>query len=393
MSTDYQSRFDFLKSDTSIEKNLDFLLSVLRPVTIIKAILVVALSTDRIMTGILVAGYIVHIILSPRLVFLLKRNVSSFVMFVSLAFFCAITMVSGPAAPSWLLFLSPLIPSIFLTPQKRLKVFLVVITNLTAAVVIFFSGRTIAAFLSQVGALTIFSLLFFRAYLYLDTQNKIIEKERERSDLLLHNILPHKVVERLKQAEPVTAVRFDMASILFADLVGFTTLSKHRKPEELISMLNKIFSEFDELVEQRSLEKIKTIGDAYMVAGGVPEMDAKHLSKIAELALDMRERLHGLSETLGESIQCRIGVHAGPLVGGVIGFKKFSYDVWGDTVNVASRLESHGVPGRIQVSEQLYEALKDHYLFEERGLVSLKGRGDVKTYFLHERLQPVNVPN
>ena len=386
MRPNADTRFDFLKSDTSIEENLEFLLKVLRPVTIIKVILVVALASDKITTGALVLGYISYIILAPHLVFRLKRNVSSMVMVGSLGFFCAITIVAGHQAPSWLLFMSPLIPSIFLTPNKNMKLGLVVIINVAAAVTLFLSGRPIPMFLSQVAALWIFSILFFRTYQYLDAQKTIIAKERERSDRLLHNILPHTIVERLKQNEPVNAVRFEMASILFADLVGFTELSSQRTPEELLAMLNEIFSEFDQLVEQRSLEKIKTIGDAYMVAGGVPEMDAKHLCKIADLALDMRDGIHRVTGNLGETIRLRIGVHAGPLIGGVIGFKKFSYDVWGDTVNIASRLESHGVPDAIQVSEQLYEALKGHYRFEERGLVPLKGRGELRTYFLHERV-------
>jgi class 3 adenylate cyclase len=211
---------------------------------------------------------------------------------------------------------------------------------------------------------------------------------RENQRLLL-NVLPARIAERLKRQEGIIAERFDNVSVLFADLVGFTPLSARLTPTELVEMLNQVFSTFDELVADRSLEKIKTIGDAYMVAGNLPEPRSDHLTAMAELALDMHERV-GKMTGPAAGLKLRVGLHIGSVVAGVIGIRKFIYDVWGDTVNTASRLESHGAPGRIHVSETVYARLQGNFSFESRGSIELKGRGSANTYFLTGLLpQPV----
>ena len=169
---------------------------------------------------------------------------------------------------------------------------------------------------------------------------------------------------------------------MFADIVGFTDLSGRISPQQLVDLLNQIFSRFDLIAESYKLEKIKTIGDAYMVVGGLPNPRADHAAAIATMAIDMLDAIAQFNVDTGEEFQIRIGINSGAVVAGVIGIKKFTYDLWGDTVNIASRMESHGNPGRIHVSEATYELIKDKFLFEERGTTHIKGKGEMQTYWL-----------
>jgi len=209
-----------------------------------------------------------------------------------------------------------------------------------------------------------------------------IEAEREKSERLLLNILPPAIAERLKQGEQIIADSFQEVTVLFADIVGFTPLSAKITPEALVIFLNEIFSAFDGLAKQHGLEKIKTIGDAYMVVGGLPTVHSDHAHAVAEMALDMRQAIADLAATNDQPFDIRIGIHTGPAVAGVIGATKFSYDLWGDTVNTASRMESHSLAGQIQVGLETYQRLQADYIFEERGQIELKGKGNLKTYFL-----------
>ena len=220
--------------------------------------------------------------------------------------------------------------------------------------------------------------------------------EQEKSEQLLLNILPKAIADQLKQnlwsfsqdalvrhnGTALIAEQFDEVTIMFADIVGFTPLSARISPQELVNLLNEIFSIFDQLAETHGLEKIKTIGDAYMVAGGLPTPRDDHADAIAKMALDMEKAITQFQADKGESFQIRIGINTGPVVAGVIGIKKFIYDLWGDTVNVASRMESQGEPGRIQVTATTYARLQDKYLFESRGTMLVKGKGEMTTYWL-----------
>ena len=179
--------------------------------------------------------------------------------------------------------------------------------------------------------------------------------------------------------------KFENATILFADLVNFTQISTTMSATKLVYLLNEIFSTFDQLTEKHGLEKIKTIGDAYMVAGGIPIERADHAEAIAEMALDMLVAIQELNVKLDAKFDLRIGINSGPVVAGVIGTKKFIYDLWGNAVNTASRMESHGIPGRIQVSHYTYALLWDKYEFEDRGEIEIKGKGEMRTYFLNGR--------
>lgn len=209
-----------------------------------------------------------------------------------------------------------------------------------------------------------------------------LRQEQKRSERLLLNILPPSIAERLLQQQQTIADSFAEVTVLFADIVGFTQLSTKLSPPELVNLLNQVFSRFDELAEYYGLEKIKTIGDAYMVVAGLPQHRTDHASAIAQMALAMQQALAELNTQTGYPLEIRIGIHTGPVVAGVIGLKKFAYDLWGDTVNTASRMESHSLPGEIQVSRTTYECLKQQYLFEERGSLFIKGKGEMTTYFL-----------
>ncbi|MDF0552459.1 adenylate/guanylate cyclase domain-containing protein [Kamptonema sp. UHCC 0994] len=222
-------------------------------------------------------------------------------------------------------------------------------------------------------------------------QNEIQDRQRaelalriaqKKSDHLLLNILPAAIVENLKKGEGSAAERFDSATVLFADIVDFTSIAARISPLELVNLLNQIFSKFDQLTEKHGLEKIKTVGDAYMVAGGLPVPRADHLEAIANMALDIQSAIANFQTDIGQPFEIRIGIHTGPVVAGVIGTKKFTYDLWGDTVNVASRMESQGLPGYIQVTAAIYDRLKNRYVFEERGAIAIKGKGEMNTYWL-----------
>ncbi len=221
-----------------------------------------------------------------------------------------------------------------------------------------------------------------KAQAALEASEAALQESQERSERLLLNILPLSIAERLKQDTSAIAEHFDDVTILFADLVGFTPLSTRIKPAELVNLLNEIFSTFDELTEKHGLEKIKTIGDAYMVVGGLPVPKPAHAEAVAQMALDMQGAIAHFQAKYSQQLQIRIGINTGSVVAGVIGTKKFIYDLWGDAVNVASRMESSGVPGKIQVTEATYERLKERYEFEKRGQVAVKGRGDMTTYWL-----------
>ena len=219
--------------------------------------------------------------------------------------------------------------------------------------------------------------------LQLQAEKELVEREREKSERLLLNILPSAIAGRLKGGEKSIANGHEIVSVMFADLCGFTALSRKTTPADLVSMLNGIFTAFDHIVEKRGVEKIKTIGDCYMLVGGIPLHRDDHAAAVAECALEMLDALAALNRDNGTELQMRVGIHTGPVVAGVIGKIKFTYDLWGDTVNVASRMESSGQPGRVHISEQTEAQLRGRFPLEDRGFVECKGLGPVKTFFLN----------
>ncbi len=209
-----------------------------------------------------------------------------------------------------------------------------------------------------------------------------LEVEQARSERLLLNTLPAAIAKRLKVGESVIAEQYEHVTVLFADLVDFTQVAERMPPKRLVEVLNEIFSEFDQLSDRHELEKIKTIGDAYMVVGGLPEPNPYHAETVAAMALDMVTVLKAFNARTGETLKLRIGMHSGSVVAGVIGMKKFTYDLWGDTVNLASRMESQGEAGQIQLSPVTYELIKSRFDCVPRGPIEVKGKGEMITYFL-----------
>ena len=232
-------------------------------------------------------------------------------------------------------------------------------------------------------------LLYYEGTVSDITERKLAQEalkvQQEQSEKLLLNILPKPIAERLKAQQSTIADSFADVSVLFADIVGFTELSARMSPTELVKRLNVIFSHFDQLAENYGVEKIKTIGDAYMVVGGLPMPRDDHAEAIAQMALGMQAKIAKLCADTGEKLAIRVGINSGPVVAGVIGVSKFTYDLWGDTVNVAARMEATGFAGRIQVTDVTYELLKDKYLFERRGVIPVKGKGNMMTYWLLEK--------
>ena len=214
-------------------------------------------------------------------------------------------------------------------------------------------------------------------------------KERERlaaeNERLLLNILPSPIADRLRDGEPLIADRFDDVTLMFVDIVEFTRLSASMSPQELVGVLNEVFTVFDGLVDRYGLEKVKTIGDAYMVVGGMPERSDDHPQRVTAMALDLAESVGRIDAATRLGITFRIGIHCGPVVAGVIGTRKFIYDVWGDTVNMASRMESLGVPGRVQVTRAMAERLNGLFDLEDRGSIDVKGKGPTPTWFVLRR--------
>ena len=209
-----------------------------------------------------------------------------------------------------------------------------------------------------------------------------LAREQAKSERLLQNILPSTIADKLKARIQPIADEFGSTSILFADVVDFTPWSERLRPDQVVGCLDHLFSHFDELAERHGLEKIKTIGDCYMVAAGVPTPRSDHARALALMALDMLDAMHSNDEIRGFGLELRLGINSGPVVAGVIGRKRFLYDLWGDAVNTASRMESHGTPGRIQITRATYELLADEFECEPRGTIAVKGRGEVEAWYL-----------
>ena len=248
----------------------------------------------------------------------------------------------------------------------------------TAAILILFALN-----IAGIGSLTFGALSYFRM------QRDAAER---RSEELLLNVLPEPIAARLKRGQEPIADHYDDISVLFADLAGFTVRSAHETPAATVAVLNEVFSVFDDLVRRYGLEKIRTIGDSYMVAAGAPVARPDHLSAICEMALDLQRAVERLNRDKDWDLSFRVGINCGPAVAGIVGRQKFHYDVWGDTVNLASRMESHGLPDRIQVTEAVYERLKSEFVFERRGFIEVKGKGSMLTYLLIGRLGEMGEP-
>lgn len=246
-------------------------------------------------------------------------------------------------------------------------------------------NQQIIIFASVIAAALIALLAFswFRRYRYIRETSQIIERERSRSESLLLNILPRETAQELKDNGKVQAKRFDSVSVLFADFKGFTQYAEQLRPEQLVESLDRYFSRFDEIAEHYGLEKIKTLGDAYMCAAGLPFPKDDHAHQIVLAALEMQQvAQRALADPSSPSFELRVGISTGPVVAGVVGTKKFAYDIWGDTVNIASRMETNSEPGKINISETTYALIKDRFRCTYRGELDVKNKGKMRMYFV-----------
>lgn len=283
-------------------------------------------------------------------------------------------------------FLGPMTALMFFARRQALGWFLVFLASLAVTVFLndFFASRgqevaentMLLFFFMNLGIASTVVFLFAGYFV----SNAL--REREKANVLLLNVLPKEIAPRLKANNQTIADHYDSASVLFADIVGSTPLFAELEPAEAVDWLNEVFSMFDRLAETYGVEKIRTVGDNYMVASGVPVSRPDHAQALAQLALDMIDGLRQLPARNGRRMEFRVGINSGPMVAGVIGKTKFHYDLWGDTVNVASRMESHGEVGRIQLTEATYQHLKDEFVCAPRGEIPVKGRGAMKTWFL-----------
>ena len=267
-------------------------------------------------------------------------------------------------APRWFLaFLGLVILSGFLQPYLRSA------NNLSSALVIFFF---------VINLIGVGSLVFMMVFYFVGQKNMF----QQKSEALLLNILPKEIAAILKNESRTIADHYDEASVLFADMVGFTPLSAQLPPVEMVELLNEVFSFFDSLLDKYDVEKIRTIGDSYMVASGLPRGRPDHAQALVQMALEMRNYIATHTFRNGQCVSFRIGINSGSMIAGVIGRRKFVYDVWGDAVNIASRMESHGLGGAVQITRATYELIKDEFVCEPRGTVNVKGKGEMEVWLV-----------
>lgn len=307
----------------------------------------------------------------------------------------------GPSTENHLFMMSVFLGGFIIYPPREIRWLALVVVLSAAALVglewFYQEHGALATFPTEFVKITRWSsmsaffliVLAITAYHYqvVTEAERNLELEHQRSEGLLLNILPAPIAERLKNKEKPIADQIDDASVLFADLIGFTELADRIPHERVVEILDMLFSEFDRIASRHGLEKIKTIGDSYMVAGGVPQPSPGHHSAVAACALEMLKYVSGGPVPEALNLGIRIGIHTGPVVAGVICEKKFAYDVWGDTVNTASRMESHGVPNRIQVSTAFHQQTRHLFQYEPRGLMHVKGKGELETYSLLGELE------
>lgn len=352
----------------------------------------------ELIAGLIPAGYVVLSILS-LLLFARRRNYAFFrftqlFLILLLPFLLQIALggfINSSAVIVWS-FICPMSALLFAGSRQAAKWFVFYVLLIVVSGFLQAYARTtnnlspslvIAFFVMNVSAV---SAIVFGFLVYFINQKdfayRLLGAEREKSENLLLNILPREIAEILKNQGGTIADQYDQVSILFADLVNFTPLSSQVPPSEMVGLLNEIFTHFDSLVDRYGVEKIETVGDEYMAACGVPRANADHAQAVARLALEMCAFMASFPPRYGRRLEVRIGIHSGPIVAGVIGRKKFAFELFGDTVNTANRMQSHGVPGKIQITRTSYELLRDEFVCEPRGKVMVKGKGEMETWFL-----------
>lgn len=353
---------------------------------------------DQMLAGLIPLSYSLLSFASITFFILTRRyhlfRTSQLILSLSLPFLLMIALggiISSSAVILWSL-ASPVGAMLFVGRRNAIGWFAVYIALVVSSIFIEINTGIISAlpsrlidifFVLNIGGVSIIVFLLLQYFLAQKNQAyRLLSVEQDKTERLLLNVLPKEVAPILKEKESIIADRYEEASILFADIVNFTSLSTQMSPEEMVALLNKIFSYYDDLVDKFDLEKIRTIGDNYMVISGVPRRRKDHAQVLAHFALEMLEYLKSLPPQYGHKIEFRFGINSGPVVAGVIGKRKFHYDVWGDAVNTASRMESNGIAGKIQITSATYDLIKDDFVCEQRGVVEIKSKGNMQTWFL-----------
>lgn len=377
--------------DSRIDKEVFVFITKLLPaVDVVNYVIVVGMSARPLLTFALALCFPIVGVGGVKIAERINKNVAKPQMTIIVLLHFLICSVSGVESPAWLICIPGLVASVFLISEMHYKIGFSFLILLAAGSGNYLSGKDYLTILSVTLALGSFAGLLLRTYQFLhkinerlEIQNIEIERERGKSENLLLNILPKEIAATLKNERRTIADQHDEASVLFADIVNFTPMSAQMTPIELVELLNEVFSHFDTLVEKYDLEKIKTIGDCYMVAAGVPRPRSDHAQVLARMALEMRDYI-AQREFRGRRLTFRIGLNSGPVVAGVIGRKKFIYDLWGDAVNTASRMESHGTAGKIQITQATYDLIKDDFVCEPHGTVTVKGKSEMEVWHIVE---------
>ena len=319
----------------------------------------------------------------------------SLIMGISFLLGMALGGYVGSGAMVLWAFLGPIGAIIFLGRQQAIG-FLLVFLGLLVALAVAYPSLEVQNDLPDQAILMFFvlnigaaSAVTFGLFRYFVTENRriheLLELEQGKSETLLTNVLPAAIAKRLKDSDETVAEQYDSVSVLFADVVGFTPLAESLGAEELVNMLNTVFTRFDELVTESRAEKVGTIGDSYMVIAGAPDRHPDHAEILAELALEMMNVIENATPAMAPDLAFRMGINTGPVIAGVIGSTRLQYDVWGDTVNLASRFESHGSPGKIQIGPNTHAAIRDRFRCVHRGTIDIKGKDPIDTWFIEGR--------
>jgi class 3 adenylate cyclase len=329
----------------------------------------------------LAGAFVVNIVVFMRLGRIWGEKASLGSIAINLLIFSSAAWLSGPSAPGAALFIPPVVAVTLLVSRGPWRNAYLIGTNLMCLGVNLSLDQGPLLTVTVTLALGGLTILLHRLRNHVDAQQQAIERERERSEKLLRAVLPERIAERIKAGEHTIADRFDDATILFCDLKGFTPLSQTMAPDDVMRMLDRLFVGFDEAIANNRVEKIKTIGDAYHVACGL-DGNLNRPEDMIQLGRDMLAVVNDVNRELGTALQLRVGVSLGPVIAGVIGIDRFVFDVWGDVVNTAARMESHGVPGRIQVTQAVHDRLQSQIDFESRGKIEVKGKGPMEVFLV-----------
>lgn len=372
---------------SSLEQRISFIVRTLPPVTLVNFGLVAWFADEPWPIIGLAVAFLANIFLVSTPLTRRRPAFAVVAVVVNTVLFATAALLGGAASPGWILFTVSVVAGAINVLGVGMRFALVSLANVACFATNLIVGRSVALTAAVTLLMLGLSVLLFRLTRHLELQQAVIQEERARSDALLGLMMPARIAERIKDGESRVADRYDPATVLFADIVGFTPMAQGLSPEQLVDVLDRLFAVFDACIEDHGLEKIKTIGDAYMVASGLDDAPDQP-EMVARLAFAMQRELARFNEREGTDLAVRIGISRGPVVAGVVGVRRFTYDVWGDTVNTAARMESHGLAGEVQVTGEVVEALGESVVSRSRGIIDVKGKGPMEVWLLRPHDDP-----